>query len=466
MSVEDTIIAVSSASAEPGQAVRSIVRLSGRGAWQTLEAVVSIGERPAAGSILPCRVRVCEGLDVEAMLYRFAAPHSYTGEDMAELHLWATGEVVQHLLNTLTQTEPLAVRLAKPGEFTQRAYLNGKMDLTQAEAVAQIVSSANTLQLAAAEKLLHGRFSKTISAVGAEILELLGLLEAGLDFTEEDITFIAVEQATMRIAAQRDRLQNLLDSSIQQERMIDLDAVGLAGMPNAGKSSLLNALLGSLRSIVSSEEATTRDVLTGVLDLNNTSCVLFDCAGLWVDVGRRDAVDRQAHDAAMDALQRAAAVVFCIDAAKTDLSAERHILARMQAQRLIPVATKADTVAPQALARFLAQAQPLFDMPVLTTSACTGQGLAELKGAIEAALLAGRAGDAYADRLTLNQRHRQRLQDAVAALSSAADEIHGGQDEVAAMLLRQAYQTLGGLEHENVSEKILDGIFSRFCIGK
>ena len=459
------IIAVSSAAAEPGQTARSIVRLSGQGVWQALEGVVSIAAQPLANCVVPCRVRICSGLQVEAALYGFCAPHSYTGEEMAELHLWAAADAVEFLLTRLCN-EHDHVRLAKPGEFTQRAYLNGKMDLTQAEAVAQIVSSANTLQLAAAEKLLHGRFSETIAAVAAAIFELLGLLEAGLDFTEEDIAFIAVEQAMGRIAAQRERLQHLLDSSVQLERMIDLDAVGLAGLPNAGKSSLLNALLGTTRSIVSPEEATTRDVLTGVLELTNTSCVLFDCAGLWADASRRDRIDQQAHWAAVDALRRAAAVVFCMDATKTELNAERQILSYIQADCLIPIAAKADAVKPQDLTQFLEKAQPLFDTPILITSARTGQGLAELKGAIEAALIAGRTGDAYADRLTLNQRHRQRLEEAVAALSSAANEIYAGRDEVAAMLLRQAYQTLGGLEHENISEKILDGIFSRFCIGK
>lgn len=467
MSIEDTIIAVSSAATEPRQTARSIVRLSGAGVWQVLEGCVSIAAKPTGNSVLPCRVRVCEGLDIAAVLYGFDAPHSYTGQDMAELHLWAAADIAAALLKTLCgQDAPYRARLARPGEFTQRAYLNGKMDLTQAEAVAQIVSSANTVQLAAAEKLLHGRFAQTLAAVRADILEVLGLLEAGLDFTEEDITFIAVEQATGRIAAQRKRLENLLDGSIQQERMIDLDAVGLAGLPNAGKSSLLNALLGSARSIVSSMEATTRDILTGVLELNTTSCVLFDCAGLGGDTSHRDPIDQQAHWTAVDALQRAAVVVFCIDAAKTDLSAERQVLWRLQKQRLIPIATKADAVEPQALTQFLEKAEPLFDTPMLVTSAHRGQGLAELKSEIEAVLFAGQAGDAYADRLTLNHRHRQRLGEAVAALTSAADELYAGRDEVAAMLLRQTYQTLGGIEHENVSEKILDSIFSRFCIGK
>ena len=482
--VDDIIVAVSSASVGAGQTGRSIVRLSGAGVWRAMEGVVVPLPEAAANTVVPCRVRISEQLEIEAVLYCFRGPGSYTGEDMAELHLWAAPDVVACLLAQLCESSscgghgsPCSARLAGPGEFTLRAYLNGKMDLTQAEAVAQIVSSANAFQLAAAEKLLHGKFSETIAAVRAEILELLSLIEAGLDFTEEDIEFIAAAQAAARIAAQRNLLQGLLDGSVRLERMIDLDAVGLAGLPNAGKSSLLNALLGTQRSIVSPIEATTRDILTGVLDLNGVSCVLFDCAGLLPEdtemFGEKNTltrelqtVDRLAHQAAVEALGQAEMVLFCIDAGKTSFEADRRILSQTKAATIIPVATKADLADAAAIERLEAQMKNVFSLPFSVTSARTGQGLTELKSRIENTLLTGRSFDAHADRLTLNRRHQERIEDAVKTLGLAADELHAGREDTASMLLRQSYETLGGLERENVSEKILDSIFSRFCIGK
>ncbi len=458
----NVIVAVSSALPSVGQTARSIVRLSGAGLWDVLAGIVTTDRPPQADAVLPCRVQLSRRLEIEGMLYCFFSPRSYTGEDMAELHLWAAPGAVEHLLQRLCER----ARLAQPGEFTLRAYLNGKMDLTQAEAVAQIVSSANSVQLAAAEKLLHGRFSETIRRVRGDILDLLGLIEAGLDFTEEDIEFIAADQAATRITAQRNRLGELLDGGIRLERMIDLDAVGLAGLPNTGKSSLLNALLGRTRSIVSPIEATTRDILTGVLDLDGIGCVLFDCAGLLPDAPTRSRLDYLAHQTAVDALRQAAVVLFCIDAGKSSFEADRRILSEIQAARLIPVATKADLADEIALRRLTEWGRDFFDAPFSLTSARTGQGLSDLKIRIKNTLITGRSGDEQADRLTLNRRHRQRLEEAVKSLDQAADEIHAGREETAAMLLRQGYETLGGLEHENVSEQILDSIFSRFCIGK
>jgi tRNA modification GTPase len=459
---EDVIVAVSSASASAGHAARSIVRLSGAGVWGALEGVVDLASGPSANAVVPCRVRVSERVALDAMAYCFLSPRSYTGEDMAEVHVWAAADAVGRVLERLCER----VRLAGPGEFTLRAYLNGKMDLTQAEAVAQIVSSANVIQLAAAEKLLHGRFSETIGRVRAEVLEVLSLIEAGLDFTEEDISFISSEQAAGRITAQKKTLRELLEGSVRLERMIDLDAAGLAGLPNAGKSSLVNALLGRQRSIVSPIAATTRDILTGVLELGGTSCVLFDCAGMLPDGGQRDAVDGMAHQAAAEALERASLALFCMDAGKTSFEAELRILSKIKSAVIIPVATKADLSDAAGLLRLERLAEKHFSVPLCITSTKTGRGLAELKSRIESALISGRGGEERADRLTLNRRHEERIGEAVKILDEAADEMMAGREETAAMLLRQGYETLGGLERENVSEKILGSIFSRFCIGK
>src|SRR3990170_4665670 len=271
--LNDTIVAVSS----PSMGTRTIVRTSGDRTIEVCEAIfpgVALKDR---GGIFPGSIAVDEELSIDAVLYLFAAPHSYTGEDIAEIHIAANSAVVEALMAGLLDR---GLRLAGPGEFTARAYLNGKIDLSQAEAVNEIVVSSNTYQLAAAQKLLCGRLSQSAEDIRSAIMDCLSLIEAGLDFSEEDIEFISGQQTLERLGRIKKQLEELLAGSIGYESVIDLPAVGIAGAPNAGKSSLANMLLGAERSIVSHEPKTTRDVLTGVLELRNCKCVLFDCAGL------------------------------------------------------------------------------------------------------------------------------------------------------------------------------------------
>ncbi|MHC5083360.1 MAG: GTPase, partial [Planctomycetota bacterium] len=342
-----------------------------------------------------------------------------------------------------------------------------KIDLTQAEAVAEIVSAANTGQLAAAERLLHGRFSDTIGIIRERIVDLMGHLEAGLDFSEEDIEFISKDDALVQIHRLKSELTDLLEGSIRCERMIDLDSVGLAGVPNAGKSSLLNALLGTQRSIVSDTEATTRDVLTGVLSLDQLDCVLFDCAGLLAEDKQTELVDQLSHQASLTALNTAAVVMFCVDLSRSDITADLQMHQQIDSSSVIFIATKSDCLDQSIVAKNLHKLSQAFGNEFLLTSTQTGQGLGALKSRIQEALIALRAGDAeHADRLTINQRHQQRLTEAVKTLGESADEITGDSAEIAVMLLRQTYELLGTLERENVSETVLDRIFSQFCIGK
>jgi len=463
VNTEDTIGAVSSPAVPVGSTGRTIIRLSGPEAFAAAEELLEEPVGFVKNTVVDCKLCVDEGLAIDGRMYGFFGPASYTGQDLCELHIEAGAATVKTILAKLYRR----VRPAGPGEFTQRAYLNGKLDLTQAEAVAQIVSSANAAQLQAAQVLLQGRFTETIRRVRQGLLDLLGRLEAGLDFSEEAIEFVTREDAGATVKELRQRLSDLLSGSVECERMIDLDAVGLAGLPNAGKSSLLNALLGKARSIVSETEATTRDVLTGVLPLERTDCVVFDCAGLLAEAKRRTIVDQMAHQASVEALRQAAVVVFCVDAAKNDVANDAAMLAQIGAGHVICVATKADCVGQGKLDQRLAALRDAFGTDFLAVSSQSGQGLTGLKSAIETQLLAMRSGDAeHQDRLTINARHRLRLQEAAGALDECAEEIEAESTEIAAMLLRQAVETLGGLERENIDEAILDRIFLRFCIGK
>ncbi|MHC4556856.1 MAG: GTPase, partial [Planctomycetota bacterium] len=258
-------------------------------------------------------VAIEAGLKVDAQLYLFLAPHSYTGDDVAEIHIHTNSAVTEALIASLIEK---GLRSAGPGEFTARAYLNGKMDLSQAEAVNEIIVSSNEYQLAAAEKLLAGRLAKTTAQVRRSLMDSLSLIEAGLDFSGEDIELETTEQAVERLAGIKNQLEQLLSGSITYESVIDLPAVGIAGAPNAGKSSLLNKLLGTERSIVSHEHKTTRDVLTGVCTFSHFTCVLFDCAGLLQKP--EDILDELAQQAAVEALRNSDVVIFCTDVSKTE----------------------------------------------------------------------------------------------------------------------------------------------------
>ncbi|MCI0498668.1 MAG: 50S ribosome-binding GTPase [Planctomycetales bacterium] len=463
LNLDDTIAAVSSASVAVVAAGRSILRISGPETFTILSRIATPAQPIEKNRIVLCRVHVEEGLDAEGRVYAFFQPHSYTGQDLAELHLDACGAIVEAVLKKIYRY----ARPAGPGEFTQRAYLNGRIDLTQAEAVAEIITAANTAQLAAAERLLGGRFSDAVSDVRAGIMDLLGLLEAGLDFAEEDIELVSKDRACARMADFRRQVSDLLEGSIRCERMIDLDSVGLAGVPNAGKSSLLNALLGAERSIVSDARATTRDVLTGVLPLDGLDCVLFDCAGLLLPEDQAAPIHRLSHQASLAALNKAAVVLFCVDAGKRDVTADVQMRKQVAAPAVIYVMTKLDAISPQDTRRRREYLNGRFEADFIPTSAATGEGLGELKERIRTELMRLRAGDReHQDRLTINQRHEQKLMEAVTLLGEAADEMKNDAAEVAAMLLRQTHRLLGGLEREDVSEQILDRIFSRFCIGK
>jgi len=273
--LDDTIAAISS----PGAGQRAIVRISGPETIDTCERIFSSPIPKDRSGVFSGRIAVDSELQVDATLYLFLAPHSYTGDDIAEIHIHTNAAVTEALMGNLLSAGG-QIRMAGPGEFTARAYLNGKMDLTQAEAVNEIVMSSNKFQLAASEKLLAGRLGETTSKIRSELMDYLSLIEAGLDFSGEDIEFITRPEAAERLTQINNELEGLLSGSVRYEEVVDLPAVGIAGATNAGKSSLLNRLLGQERSIVSELHKTTRDVLTGMLTLAHCKCVLFDCAGL------------------------------------------------------------------------------------------------------------------------------------------------------------------------------------------
>ncbi|MHC4637468.1 MAG: tRNA modification GTPase [Planctomycetota bacterium] len=417
------------------------------------------------------KLKIDAGLLIDAEVYLFKKPRSYTGQDLAEIHINSNASVTEALLSSLLED---GLRMAEPGEFTARAYLNGKMDLTQAEAVNEVIVSSNRFQLAAAEKLLAGRLTNTTEKVKAEIMECLSLIEAGMDFSAEDIEFINADEAVGRFRKMNEQLQQLLSGSISYEAVIDLPAVGIAGAPNAGKSSLLNKLLGTERSIVSKHRMTTRDVLTGRMSLNSCDCVLFDSAGLITEP--HTIIDELAQTAAIEAIGNAAVVVFCVDISNRDWTEDRIIRRLIKSEAIIAVAAKADLIDGDMIDKRLIELKQLFGVDFLLTSSVTGFGIEDLKRRVDKVLIEMSPAYSKADSampieqashgVALTARHKHVVTQAAEYISEAEVELPNGNEEVVAMLLRAAYQELSGIEQEHLDERILDNIFSRFCIGK
>jgi tRNA modification GTPase len=474
--LSDTIVAVSS----PSGGVRSIVRVTGPDTLQICEQLFE----PEPGSqirnpqsairnsaILPGQVWINADLTVDAWLYLFFAPRSYTGEDLAEIHVCASRIIVETLVQHLLAH---GLRAAGPGEFTARAYLNGKLDLAQAEAVNEVISSSNRLQLEAAEKLLSGRLTKAAEETRSDLLDILSRIEAGLDFSGEDIEFIKAQEAAERLGIIRKRLDALLAGSIRYETLLDLPAIGVAGAPNAGKSSLLNALLGWERSIVSPQPKTTRDVLTGVLTTDRFQCVLFDCAGLILEP--TNLLDELAQRAAIEALQSCSAVLFCVDAAKADLREDVAVHTLIRPKSIIHVATKTDLLSGANWSQKRRQLEGVFHAAFEPTSTRTGFGFQRLLDRCAAALMGDKSQTrtpspfshlkSEISTVALTARHRQAVTDGREQIAQAMVEVQRGAEEVAVLMIRAACQALAQIEQQSLDEQVLDRIFSRFCIGK
>ena len=476
--LNDTIVAVSSPTA--GQ--RAIVRITGPNTVESCGRFFSPAVPKESGTLVSGSVVVDTELRIDAKLYLFLGPHSYTGEDVAEIHIHTNPSVTEALMSNLLAG---GLRMAGPGEFTARAYLNGRIDLVQAEAVNEIIVSSNRYQLAAAEKLLTGRLAETTAQIRSELLDCISMLEAGLDFSQEDIEFITRGEVVERLVKIKEQLGRLLSGGISYEAVIDLPAVGIAGAPNAGKSSLLNKLLGRQRSIVSDEQKTTRDVLTGLLTLRHCRCVLFDCAGLMQLPA--NVLDELAQQAAIEAIQKSSVVMFCVDISKPDWAEDIAIRELIGPEVLIPVATKSDLLSKDESAKRLIKLNNIFETRFLATSAEADAGVQPLKDTIDRRLIELALGSVKQDTgyemretrygLALTARHRQRAREAIEDVTESicelkagprrfASQIEAAGDEVTAMMLRAAYQTVSDIEQQNIDEQVLDNIFSRFCIGK
>ncbi|HEX7080986.1 MAG TPA: tRNA uridine-5-carboxymethylaminomethyl(34) synthesis GTPase MnmE [Gammaproteobacteria bacterium] len=443
----DTIAALAT---PPGRAAVAVVRLSGPDATAIAERV--IGRRPRPRRAELCRFAAADGTPIDrGLVIAFPAPASYTGEDVVELHCHGGAVVTDWLLETL---HALGARPAQPGEFTLRAFLNDKLDLAQAEAVADLIESGSRAAARAALRSLDGRFSAAVDGIQAELTAVRMHVEACLDFPEEELATEAAEALEQRLGALLERLDGLRAQAAQGRVLRDGLCAVLAGPPNAGKSSLMNRLAGYEAAIVTHVPGTTRDPLREQLSLEGLPVTLVDTAGLRE---AHDLVEAEGVKRARRELERADLVLWVTDVREGAECAAHAARASLgDDPRITLVLNKADLVAEPAA---------LLDhdgRPAIRLSALTGDGLELLVRHLQA--VAGWSGDA-AGTFSARRRHLDALERAAAHLRVAAEELARA-PELGAEELRAAQTALSEVTGAYTSDDLLGEIFSRFCIGK
>ncbi|MGE5612077.1 MAG: tRNA modification GTPase, partial [Bacillota bacterium] len=414
------------------------------------------GQELGAGATAGRRMLRFAGLAVPVWVYGFHGPRSYTGEDLVELHVPGNPLLVRMLLDELLRR---GARAAEAGEFTARAYFNGRMDLTEAEGVAAAVGARGEQELRAARQLLSGELARRLRPMMDQLANTLALVEVGIDFSEEDVTFISGEEIGRRAREIDAALERLLAESARFERLTHEPQIVLVGRPKAGKSTLLNAMAGTQRAVVSPVAGTTRDVIWAEVALERGMIRLMDAAGLEEhlpaadDASPRASIARQMHARALAAMESADGVVLLHDATDT-----RPMLA-LGRQADVVVLTKTDL-------RDGSEASLRSELGVrgtLAVSARTGENLDELRRRLDE-LAFGRISEAAA--LALNSRHLQAIEEARGALSRADQIAREAGAEVVALELREALDALGRIVGQITPDDVLGRVFATFCIGK
>ncbi|TAL82686.1 MAG: tRNA uridine-5-carboxymethylaminomethyl(34) synthesis GTPase MnmE [Rhodanobacter sp.] len=444
--VVDTIAAIASA---PGAAGVGVVRVSGPAVPAIAQRLLGRIPQPRHAHLAAFRDADGHLIDRGLLLY-FPAPASYTGEHVLELQGHGSSVLLDALLRRICQ---LDARLARAGEFTERAFLNGKLDLAQAEAVADLIAARSQAAARAALQSMEGVFSRRVEALLQRLIALRVHIEAAIDFPEEEIDFLADPAIANQLAAVRAELAELQREARRGLRLNDGLRVAIIGRPNAGKSSLLNALAGSDRAIVNAAAGTTRDVLRESLSLDGIALELADTAGLRET---DDEVEREGVRRAHGELQRADVALLVTDA--THAGADLAWFATLPAgvERLVLI-NKID------LGGTAAHSEQREGCRWLWASVKTGAGLDQLRHQLKQLAGAGSGEGAFSAR----RRHLLALEQVAAQLDAAACALHARHaGELAAEELRQAQHTLGEITGQYSSDDLLGAIFSSFCIGK
>ncbi|HUJ76365.1 MAG TPA: tRNA uridine-5-carboxymethylaminomethyl(34) synthesis GTPase MnmE [bacterium] len=455
---EDTIAAIATPLGVGGV---GIVRLSGKDAVRVGDALFKAG---SGASLARARSHLLlhgwieqsgQPLD-EALAVVMRAPHSYTREDVVELHCHGGTLVLGTVLELALQG---GARLAQPGEFTLRAFLNGRLDLTQVEAVADVVRARSRLGLQVSANQLRGRLHDRIQALREDVAHVAALVAAGIDFPEEDVVFAHGQEIRERLERALEAVTELLHTAAQGRVLREGLAVAIVGKPNVGKSSLLNALLRESRAIVTDIPGTTRDTLEEATELGGLALRLIDTAGIRQTA---EPVEQAGIARSRRAIAQADLVLLVLDGAGPWEAEDAAVLAEAPPAATLAVLNKADRMPAQAPA----WAARLAGLPQVRISALTGAGLPDLEAWIRRWALKEERPQVESALIT-NLRQQQAAQGAQAALQAARRTLEEGRgEELLAVDLSRALDALGDIVGETTADDLLQRIFAEFCIGK
>ncbi|MBF0448053.1 MAG: tRNA uridine-5-carboxymethylaminomethyl(34) synthesis GTPase MnmE [Magnetococcales bacterium] len=450
----------------PGRSGVAIIRISGESIWQKIAPLLRRpnGHSPGPETPTPRLLQRLDFLEAnrqcldQALVVYFAGPNSFTGEDLVEIQGHGSPVVTARIMERLTE---VGIRPADPGEFSRRAFLNGKTDLAQAEALMTLINASSLRAAREAVRQMEGALSARLLANRSRLLEALAHLEATLDFADEDISPDDQKAIVSRLIASSEDLGKLVRGAMLGRQLAEGFQLAIVGRPNVGKSSLFNLLLGQNRAIVTAQPGTTRDLLESSLEIQGIPVQLTDTAGLRQT---DEIIEQEGIRRAKERLQEADAVLFLLDAGAGILPEDRDIAGLIPAERTLVLWNKTDLLGEAPVGDLQALALP----ETVTTHAIScksGEGLAELLEKI-AGYFASLPIDGEGS-VVMVARQRQALQKSLSHLARAeAVLVHGQNEELVAISIREALHELGELVGQSSHDDLLDVIFSSFCIGK
>ena len=455
-----------------GQGAIAVIRLSGEDTPEIIGKIFTSvgGKAPLPYKMQFGAIKDGERLIDECLVVTFRAPHSYTGENSAEIYCHGSQYIVQEILKLLVG---MGVKMAEPGEFSKRAFLNGKLDLAQAEAVADLISSETEAAHRIALEQMKGGFSSELKVMRDDLLNLVSLMELELDFSEEDVEFADRTQLTQLLSAVSSRVTQLIESFSLGNVIKNGVPTAIVGATNTGKSTLLNTLVGEEKAIVSNIHGTTRDVIEDTMNLGGITFRFIDTAGIRET---KETIEIIGIERTYQKLKSASVVILVLDATRPENFATgvQNLIGKVSSrQQLIILLNKMDEIseggvdAQLDMIKDLCVEHTLAPIAVIPISAKKGLNIDALRNTLVESQSAISSSAAAGGTLVSNIRHYQALMDAQIALDRVEDGLASGiPTDLVAQDIREALYHLGSIVGEINTEEILGNIFGRFCIGK